>query len=142
MRLRPLKADIRNAQDMVMLDVWTTYHNFTTSQQVYETAKILLRSAQESEELALGRYKVGKGTLNDTLDAQASLASARSQWVQARYNVLLSRFDLLRAIGSKTWKQDLGPVLTNNIDTKKCSKRNYSGKHPCSTFTCYTNKYS
>ncbi len=112
--LEAARANRQSAENSVKLDVWNTYHNFLTAQKKFTTAQTLLSSAQESEDLALGRYKVGKGTLNDTLDAQASLADARRQWVEARYNILITRFDLYRAIGSQSWQQDLKPVLVNS----------------------------
>lgn len=93
------KENAAKTQDDVMYDVWSAYHNFKTATGTYETAQSLLASAQASEELTLGRYKEGKGTLIDALQAQANLADARRQWVSARYSVLVSRFDLARALG-------------------------------------------
>jgi outer membrane protein TolC len=45
----------------------------------------LLASAQQSEEVALGRYRAGVGTVLDLLSAQSALANARAQQVQARW---------------------------------------------------------
>ncbi len=89
----------RLAEDDAALDVWTRYHNYQTGMQTYATAQTLLKSAEASEALAFGRYKEGKGTLLDALDAQARLADARRQWVQARYATLVTRYDLIRALG-------------------------------------------
>ncbi len=130
--LEAAKFDRAQAEDNVKLDVWNTYHNYETSQRTYETSLILVNSATTSEELALGRYKVGKGTLTDALDAQAKLADAKRQWVQARYNTLLTKFDLLRALGSKEWNTQLTPVVARTtIETP----RNISEPEPVSTIT-------
>jgi outer membrane protein TolC len=48
------------------------------------TAEDLLASATQSNEVALGRYKAGVGSVLDLLAAQSALASARAQQVEAR----------------------------------------------------------
>lgn len=89
----------KSAEDQAMLDAWTAYHNFDTARQTYTTAQTLLKSAELSEQLSVGRYQAGTGTLTEALEAQAKLASARQQWVSARYNILVTRSDLARALG-------------------------------------------
>lgn len=109
-------ADRTKAEDDVALDVWNSYHNYQTSLRTYTTAQVLLKSAEASEDLALGRYKEGKGTIIDTLTAQAALASARNQWVASRYNTLTTRFDLLRSLGNADWIKniaDTAPAADN-----------------------------
>lgn len=88
-------------EDAVALDVWSSYHNYRTAQRSYTTAQSVLKSAEASHVLAMGRYKEGKGTLLDALTAQAKLADAKRQWVEARYDALITRFDLLRAVGDE-----------------------------------------
>lgn len=92
-------------EDEAALDVWRSYHNYQTAQRTYITAQTLIKSAEASEALNMGRYKAGKGTLIDALDAQAKLADARRQWVQARYDVLITRYDLIRALGDDALSQ-------------------------------------
>ena len=48
------------------------------------TADDLLRSAQQSSDVARGRYRAGVGSVLDLLAAQSALASARAQRVEAR----------------------------------------------------------
>ncbi len=86
-------------QNAVLLDVWRTYNNYLTAKQTLGMTETLLGSARESDKVALGRYKAGAGSLTDMLNAEAQLASARQQYVQAQYDWLVSRADLLRAIG-------------------------------------------
>lgn len=105
--LEAAKLNKIKAEDDVKLDVWNSYHNHQTSIQTYKTAENLLNSAKAFEEIALGRYKVGKGTLSDALDAQAKLADARKQLVQARYDTVITRFDLLRSLGNTDWASQL-----------------------------------
>ncbi len=68
----------------VILEVWQSYYSFKTATQLVKTSRDLLASAEESERVALGRYKEGVGTIIDALTAQAALASARAEEIVAR----------------------------------------------------------
>lgn len=83
-------------------DVWVTYHNFKTSEQNLVTTQELVISAEGANRVALGRYKAGVGNIVDLLIAQAQLARAKQEKIQAQYNWLANRFDLIRALGSLT----------------------------------------
>jgi outer membrane protein TolC len=48
------------------------------------TSEILVTSAEQSNEVALARYKAGVGSVLDLLSAQSALAGARAQQVLAR----------------------------------------------------------
>ncbi|HYB23396.1 MAG TPA: CerR family C-terminal domain-containing protein [Solirubrobacteraceae bacterium] len=76
------QADLLEQQ--VILQVWQSYYALQTATQLVKTSRDLLASAEESERVALGRYKEGVGTILDLLTAQAALASARAQEIQAR----------------------------------------------------------
>ncbi len=84
----------------VALDVWTAYQNLTTATQSLRTTADLLNSAEQSERVALGRYKAGVGSILDVLNAQSALASARQQRVQSTFNWNISRATLAQAMGS------------------------------------------
>jgi len=77
-------AQADTLEQQVLLQVWTSYYAFQTATQLVRTSHDLLASADQSERVALGRYKEGVGTIIDLLTAQAALASARSQEIQAR----------------------------------------------------------
>ena len=81
------EAAARRAQgfeQQVVYQVFNAYYGLRTSTQQVRTSRDLLASATESEQVALGRYKAGAGSLLDLLTAQAALASARAQAIQAR----------------------------------------------------------
>jgi len=106
-RVRSAEAqlDARNAQLeqvhlQVALDVWTAYQNLTTATQSLRTTAVLLDSAQQSAQVALGRYKAGVGSILDVLNAQSALASARLQRIQSTFNWNISRATLAQAMGS------------------------------------------
>lgn len=84
----------------VALDVWTSYQNLTTATQSLRTSADLLNSAEQSERVALGRYKAGVGSILDVLNAQSALASARQQRIQSTLDWNVSRASLARAMGS------------------------------------------
>ncbi len=96
---------VRNAQLeqlrlQVALDVWIGYQNLTTATETLRSSADLLASANQSNEVALGRYKAGVGNILDALNAQSALASARQQRVQAIFNWDISRATLAQAIGN------------------------------------------
>lgn len=94
------QAQRLKAEDTAALDIWTSYNNYKTAIIAFDTSKDLVKSAEMSEELTFGRYKAGKGNLLDAINAGATLASARFTLVQAKNNLLITKFDLDRALGN------------------------------------------
>lgn len=94
------EATAAKAADLVALDVWTSYYDVQTASQRILTARDLLASAQQSAEVAQGRYKEGVGSILDLLTAEAALADARAQDVQARSLWLLAMAQLAHATGA------------------------------------------
>ena len=78
------QAQADAVRQQVVFDVFSSYYALQTATHRVETADDLLASAQQSSDVALGRYKAGVGTVLDLLAAQSALADARSQRVQAR----------------------------------------------------------
>lgn len=74
----------RNLQQQVSLQVWSSYYGLATAAQRVRTSRDLLSSAQQSLDVAFGRYRSGVGTILELLNAQAALEAARAQEVQAR----------------------------------------------------------
>jgi outer membrane protein TolC len=83
------EAAARRAQgfeQQVIYEVFNAYYALRTATQQVRTSRDLLASATESEQVALARYKAGAGSLLDLLTAQAALAGARAQAIQARFS--------------------------------------------------------
>ena len=97
-------ARAESVEQQAILQVWTSYQGLRTAVQKVRTARDLLQSAQQSAEVAAGRYHEGVGSILDTLTAQSALASARAQEVQARADWLLAVASLAHDTGS------LGPA--------------------------------
>lgn len=98
------QADLRAAQRdrlqlQVALDVWRSYQSLQTATQSMRTTTDLLASAEQSERVALGRYRAGVGNILDLLSAQSALASARQQRVQSVYDWNVSRATLAQSVG-------------------------------------------
>jgi TolC family type I secretion outer membrane protein len=83
----------------VALDVWRAFYNLETTRETLHSTEELLASATHTERVALGRYQAGAGNILDLLNANASLANARFQRVQARYNWHIGKAQLAQAIG-------------------------------------------
>ena len=99
------KAEVAGAQRdnvnlQVALDVWSAYQSLTTATQTIRSSTDLLNSAEQSERVALGRYKAGVGNILDVLNAQSALAAARLQRIQALLDWHVSRASLAKAIGA------------------------------------------
>jgi len=83
--------------------------NLQESRSRLEAAQAALLSNQENYRLASERYNVGVGSSLEVSDAQRLLVQARSQEVQARFDVQLSIARLYRQAGSLTFETLLSP---------------------------------
>jgi TolC family type I secretion outer membrane protein len=81
-------ADASNEQLIraVQLEVWQAYQNMRTAVSNLDTADLQLKSSQQAADVTQARYKNGLDSILDVLSAQATLANARVQQVQARLN--------------------------------------------------------
>ena len=82
------------------LDVWQAYQRLQTAAEAVQTTRDLLASAEQSERVALGRYKAGVGTVLDVLNAQSALAAARMQRIQSELDWYVYRAVLAQAMGA------------------------------------------
>jgi outer membrane protein len=83
----------------VITQVFVSYYALQTAEQRVATADDLLVSAQQSVQVAAGRYREGVGSIIDLLTAQTALASARAQQVQSRWQWYTSLSQLARDAG-------------------------------------------
>lgn len=84
-QLAAANARTELTRQQVALQVFTSYYAMRTAAQRVRTATDLLASAQQSEQVARGRYTEGVGSIIDLLVAQTALAGARAQAVQSRW---------------------------------------------------------
>ncbi len=93
------QAQQAQLSNQVALDVWRAWQNLATENTALTASADLVASASASAELALGRYRAGIGNILDVLNAQSSLASARTQQIQAQYNLRIAKVALAQAVG-------------------------------------------
>jgi outer membrane protein TolC len=93
------RAQAASLEQRVIFQVFSSYYSLQSAARRVRTADDLLASAQQSEQVALGRYKAGVGTVLDLLSAQSSLATARAQQVQARWVWHIALAQLARDAG-------------------------------------------
>ncbi|HUO51461.1 MAG TPA: TolC family protein [Gemmatimonadaceae bacterium] len=82
---RAAAAQSAGLRQLVVLQVFTSYYALQTAARRVRTADDLLASATQSEQVALGRYKAGVGSILDLLTAQSALADARAQAIETRW---------------------------------------------------------
>lgn len=93
------EADAETLKQRVMLEVWTSYYALQTAALRVATTGDLVASAQQSADVAGGRYKAGVGSILDLLTAQRALADARAQRIQAQADWFQSLAQLARDLG-------------------------------------------
>jgi outer membrane protein len=89
----------RGFEQQVIYQVFNAYYALRTTTQQVRTSADLLASATQSEQVALGRYRAGAGSLLDLLTAQAALANARAQAITARFSWSVALAQLARNTG-------------------------------------------
>lgn len=90
----------------VELEVWQAYQNLATAASSIDTTETGLKSAQEAADVTNARYKGGLGSILDVLNAQATLANARVQQVQAHLNWFAALAAMGHAVGGLNAPQD------------------------------------
>jgi outer membrane protein TolC len=59
-----------------------------------------LADAREVQFISLERYRVGKGTLLETIETQKNLEDAQSRYINALYGIKLAEIELLLTNGN------------------------------------------
>jgi len=93
-------AQFRNQEQQVLLGVATSYYTYKTSIKAMSYTEEYLKYAQEAYDAAFGSYKEGVKTILDVLSAQAVLANARSQRIQAVTQWAISLANLAYSTGT------------------------------------------
>lgn len=74
----------RGVEQAIIYQVFASHSDLLTATERSKTADDLVASASQSEEVALGRYREGVGSILDLLSAQRALAVARATQIGAR----------------------------------------------------------
>lgn len=102
--LEQARARAESARQQVENEVVKSYQALLTAAQRVRTSADLLTSASSNQDVALGRYRAGAGSILELLTAQSALEDARAQDVQARADWLAAVAGLARARGTARGK--------------------------------------
>jgi outer membrane protein TolC len=90
-------ADI--ATEQIMLEVRKNWLDLATARARYGVAETALAQAEEAARIEKARYESGTATTTDLLDAESSLAQARTRAIQAYYQCFVAWAGYLKATG-------------------------------------------
>lgn len=105
--LEASEVNVEQIRLNVSRDVWNAYYALDSANQQLSATAALLKSAEQNQDVALGRYQAGVGTILDLLTAQAAAATARQQRVQAELAWQVARAQLVYALGALYGSQPL-----------------------------------
>lgn len=106
-----------NLRVSIRASIQQDIYNLNTAMERIKTTQDLLSQSKESLRLAAGQYQVGVGSAVALTQAEADLAAARAQVVQAVYGYKIARATLIRDAG-------MDPL----IEVKRRSNREELGK--------------
>jgi TolC family type I secretion outer membrane protein len=95
----------------VSLDVWNAFYALESGNQQLGATAQLSKTAQNNQNVALGRYQSGVGTIIDVLTAQTAAASALQTRINAELGWKVARSQLALALGRLTGAQPLSEAL-------------------------------
>jgi outer membrane protein len=96
----------------VTLDVWNAYYSLDSANQQLVITGTLTTTAQSNQDVAVGRYQAGVGTIIDLLTAQTAAATARQLRITAELNWEVARAQLALALGRLTGAEPLSTDIT------------------------------
>jgi len=108
--LEETTAQAEQTRLSVSLDVWNAFHTLDAANQELSTSATLAKAAATNEEIAIGRYQSGVGSMLDVLTAQSAGANARIIRIQSEFNWQAARAQLALAVGRLTSAADLDAV--------------------------------
>ncbi len=103
-------ADVEQARLQVSLGVWNAYYGLQSANRQLGATALLTTTAADNQQVALGRYQSGVGTIIDVLTAQSAAASARLLRINAEYGWEVARAQLALALGRLSGTDPLGDL--------------------------------
>jgi outer membrane protein TolC len=93
------QAQLQQAELAASADVWSQYYAYETALERHTVSVAYLTSASASYDLALDSYKNGLSNIIDLLNAESTVAQARTQYVSARQDAFTALANLAYATG-------------------------------------------
>lgn len=94
-----LQANEESLRQLIILEVQQSYLGVQEVEDSVSTSEILVRQAQESSEIAQGRYDAGVGNPIEVTDAQVAYVEARKNYIDTLYQYQVARESLQKAMG-------------------------------------------
>lgn len=98
-RIDMAKQNYSKVNDNVNLEVNSAYYSYSQAAKRVALTQSSLAKAKENEDMALDRYKEGKISIAEVLDAQIYHQTAQINHVQSRLNAQAARSEFIRALG-------------------------------------------
>ena len=97
--LEEAELGYENSRKQVDLEVKLAHLNLVTSLKKTDLTEKEVESAEESYNIALGRYRTGVAPITEVIDAGVTLSNSRVSHTMATYDYLMNRAELKQAIG-------------------------------------------
>lgn len=94
------EENLENQKRILHSNIKNYHEQLMAFEEKIEINRAMIVAAEEGLRLANERYRVGSGTLIETIDAQVQLTSARYNLLELRYDALIVEANLHAAIGS------------------------------------------
>jgi TolC family type I secretion outer membrane protein len=111
-QLESSEANADQVRLNVSLGVWNAYYSLDSGNQQLAATATLIKTAADNQQVALGRYQSGVGTIIDVLTAQAAAANARQLRINAEYGWQVARAQLALALGRLSGTEPLSTDST------------------------------
>lgn len=108
--LEASEANVDQARLQVSLGVWNAYYALDSANQQLRATAQLTQTADKNQQVALGRYQSGVGTIIDVLTAQSAAASARLLRISAEFGWQVARAQFALALGRLSGLDPLNSV--------------------------------
>jgi outer membrane protein len=94
-----LQANEESLRQSIMLEVQQAYLGLQEAEDSVSTSELFVKQAQESSDIAQGRYAAGVGNPVEVTDAQVAYVEARQSYIETLYQYQVARESLQKAMG-------------------------------------------
>lgn len=98
--MRINEENLEDQERNIRASVENYYKQLIAFREKIDINKGMITAAEEGLRLANERYRVGSGTLIETIDAQVQLTSARYNLLELQYDALIAQANLKAAVGN------------------------------------------
>lgn len=97
--LEQKKLEKLNTELQIKQEVFTSYKNYQTAKENFESALAWLKSMEEDYRIVQKKYETGLASIVDVTTLLARLSEARSKVAVSKYNLIYSFYELYRMTG-------------------------------------------